>query len=94
MYLAGSVLHADGGATYAWGSYRSDDVAAWLSGAAVVFGSDLDDPQHQFGYINCLAGDPRQPGRVYLGTGGRGIVYGDPQTATATPTGTPPTGTQ
>jgi BNR/Asp-box repeat len=62
VYLAGSV---DG----VWGTYRSDDVGAtWLR---------IDDPQHQFGWINCVTGDPRIYGRVYLGTGGRGILYGD-----------------
>jgi hypothetical protein len=75
VYLAGSVL-LPGAATSVWGLYRSDDGGTtW---------QHLDDPQHQFGYINVLAGDPRQPGRVYLGTSGRGIVYGDPQTATVT----------
>jgi hypothetical protein len=75
VYVAGTVL-ATGAAAYAWGVYRSDD--------AGVTWQRVDDPQHQFGYINCLTGDPRQPGRVYLGTSGRGIVYGDPKTAGAT----------
>jgi hypothetical protein len=62
VYLAGSVASV-------WGVYRSDDVGAtWQR---------IDDPQHQFGWINCLTGDPRLYGRVYLGTGGRGILYGD-----------------
>jgi hypothetical protein len=62
VYLNGSVANV-------WGTYRSDDAGAtWLR---------LDDPQHQFGWINCVAGDPRIYGRVYLGTGGRGILYGD-----------------
>ena len=62
VYIAGSV----GGV---WGAYRSDDVGAtWQR---------IDDPQHQFGWVNCLTGDPRRYGRVYLGTGGRGILYGD-----------------
>jgi hypothetical protein len=73
VYLAGSL----GGV---WGTYRSDDAGAWLSTATVApTWQRIDDPQHQFAYINCLAGDPRQYGRVYLGTSGRGIVYGDPQ---------------
>jgi hypothetical protein len=64
VYIAGSVAGV-------WGTYRSDDAGVtWLR---------VDDPQHQFGYINCLTGDPRRHGRVYLGTGGRGIVYGDPR---------------
>jgi hypothetical protein len=80
VYLAGSAATPTA-TTYAWGIYRSDDGGAtW---------QHLDDPQHQFGSINVLAGDPRQPGRVYLGTGGRGIVYGDPPPATATPPVTP-----
>jgi hypothetical protein len=64
VYLAGSV---DG----VWGTYRSDDVG--------VTWQRIDDPQHQFSWINCLTGDPRLYGRVYLGTGGRGILYGDPR---------------
>jgi len=64
VYVAGSVSGT-------WGTYRSDD--------AGVNWRRVDDPQHQFGFINILSGDPRQYGRVYLGTGGRGIVYGDPQ---------------
>jgi len=70
VYLAGSVIPA-GATSGVWGIYRSDDAgASW---------QHLDDAQHQFGYINCLAGDRRQAGRLYLGTSGRGIVYGDPQ---------------
>ena len=69
VYVAGSVANASG--TFTWGIYRSDDAGqTW---------NRVDDPNHQFGFINVLTGDPRQYGRVYLGTGGRGIVYGDPQ---------------
>ena len=67
VYLAGSV----GGI---WGVYRSDDIG--------VTWQRIDDPQHQFGWINCLTGDPRLYGRVYVGTGGRGILYGDLRTLT------------
>ena len=62
VFLAGTV---DGRA----GLYRSDDAgASWLA---------IDDPEHRFGSINHLAGDPREFGRVYLGTGGRGILVGE-----------------
>jgi hypothetical protein len=64
VYLAGSVA-------VVWGTHRSDDAGlTWQR---------IDDPNHQFGYLNCLTGDPRRYGRVYLGTGGRGIMYGDPR---------------
>jgi hypothetical protein len=54
-----------------WGVYRSDDAAAtWQR---------IDDAQHQFGYVNHVAGDQRRYGRVYIGTGGRGVLYGDPR---------------
>ncbi len=43
--------------------------------------SRLDDDQHHFGSLDIVIGDPRVFGRVYLGTGGRGIVYGDIGTA-------------
>jgi hypothetical protein len=68
VYLAGSVNSA-------WGLYRSDNAT---DGAGATW-QHVDDPAHQFGYINCLAGDQNQYGRIYLGTSGRGIVYGDPQ---------------
>ena len=64
VYLAGSVAGV-------WGTYRSND--------AGVTWQRIDDPQHQFGWLHCLTGDPRLYGRVYLGTGGRGILYGDPR---------------
>ena len=64
VYLAGSVSGT-------WGVYRSDDAGAtWQR---------IDDPQHQFGYVNHVTGDPRRYGRVYIGTGGRGILHGDPR---------------
>jgi hypothetical protein len=70
VYLAGSVT-PEGSGIATWGTYRSDDGGTtWQR---------IDDPQHQFGVISVLAGDRNQYGRVYLGTSGRGIVYGDPQ---------------
>ncbi len=64
VFLSGSVSGV-------WGTFRSDDEGeTWQR---------IDDPEHQFGWINCVTGDPRRYGRVYLGTGGRGIVYGDPR---------------
>jgi photosystem II stability/assembly factor-like uncharacterized protein len=53
-----------------YGIYRSDDAGAnWVR---------INDFQHQFFTINTITGDPRIYGRVYLGTSGRGIIYGDP----------------
>jgi photosystem II stability/assembly factor-like uncharacterized protein len=50
--------------------FRSDDAGqTWTA---------ISDGRHQFGYIKTVTGDPRIHGRVYLGTGGRGIVYGEP----------------
>lgn len=51
--------------------WRSDDEgASWLR---------LNDDEHQYGRaFRCIAADPRVFGRVYVGTDGRGIVYGEP----------------
>ena len=37
----------------------------------------INTDAQQFGEVGVITGDPRLPGRVYLGTAGRGIVYGD-----------------
>jgi len=51
------------------GVYRSDDEGAtWFR---------LNDAQHLWGRCDCLTGDPRIYGRVYVGAFGRGAVYGD-----------------
>jgi hypothetical protein len=55
------------------GLFRSDDQgASWVR---------INDDQHQFGlgngWIHCMCADPRIYGRVYFGTEGRGIIYGD-----------------
>jgi photosystem II stability/assembly factor-like uncharacterized protein len=55
--------------------WRSDDKgASWLR---------INDAQHEYGWrLRCIAGDPRVFGRVYVGTDGRGIVYGEPRQRT------------
>lgn len=40
----------------------------------------INDDRHQWGLVLQVAGDPRIFGRVYVGTHGRGIFYGDPAT--------------
>lgn len=52
------------------GVFRSDDVGVtWVR---------INDDQHQWGNrYEAVTGDPRIFGRVYVGTNGRGIVYGD-----------------
>jgi len=53
-----------------YGFYRSIDIGtSWQR---------FNDFDHQFFNISCITGDPRIFGRVYIGTSGRGIIYGDP----------------
>lgn len=52
------------------GIYRSDDIAKnWVR---------INDDEHQWGLLLHITGDPKKWGRVYVGTHGRGIFYGDP----------------
>jgi hypothetical protein len=50
--------------------WRSDDAGkSWIR---------INDDAHEYGRrFRCIAGDPRLFARVYLGTDGRGIIYGD-----------------
>ena len=52
------------------GVYRSDDMAkSWIR---------VNDDEHQYGSINyAITGDLRVYGRVFVGTNGRGVVYGE-----------------
>ena len=63
LYIAGSYNGQQG-------VFRSDDTGVtWVR---------INDDQHQWGNrFRCIAGDPRIYGRVYVGTDGRGILYGD-----------------
>lgn len=62
LYLSGTVNGS-------YGLWRSDDKAAsWVR---------ISDAQHQFGAIVAISGDARNYGRVYLGTGCRGLIVGD-----------------
>jgi photosystem II stability/assembly factor-like uncharacterized protein len=63
MFIAGQVGDVAG-------FFRSDDAGStWIH---------INDGQHQYGEIRSMTGDPRIFGRFYFGTGGRGILYGDP----------------
>jgi photosystem II stability/assembly factor-like uncharacterized protein len=63
LYLAGTVDDQ-------YGVFRSTDEArTWRR---------INDEAHQWGLILQITGDPRIFGRVYIGTHGRGIIYGDP----------------
>jgi photosystem II stability/assembly factor-like uncharacterized protein len=39
----------------------------------------INDDAHQWGLVLQISGDPKLYGRVYVGTHGRGIFYGDPR---------------
>jgi photosystem II stability/assembly factor-like uncharacterized protein len=53
------------------GFFRSDDKGAtWVR---------INDDQHRYAFCGIIIGDPRVYGRAYIGTGGRGILYGEPK---------------
>jgi photosystem II stability/assembly factor-like uncharacterized protein len=63
LYLVGTIAGERG-------VFRSDDGGKfWVR---------INDDAHQYGLLLQISGDPRIYGRVYLGTHGRGVLYGDP----------------
>jgi hypothetical protein len=54
------------------GIFRStDDGATW---------ERINDEQHQWGWTGAsITGDPRVFGRLFIGTNGRGIIWGEPK---------------
>lgn len=67
IYLTGKLSRKSG--TLVKGVFRSDDGGhSWIS---------IGDPNIEFDAYS-VVGDSRIPGRVYIGTPGRGIFYGDP----------------
>ncbi|KAI0043817.1 carbohydrate-binding module family 1 protein [Auriscalpium vulgare] len=84
------------GAPATSGGYPSVYAAAKLSGAVGYYRLDnggttwlqINDAAHGFGSAssNVLTADPRIYGRVYIGTNGRGIFYGDTSGTTTTTT--------
>jgi photosystem II stability/assembly factor-like uncharacterized protein len=64
LYMVGTV---DG----VRGIFRSIDTArTWVR---------INDDAHQWGLVLQITGDPKQYGHVYVGTHGRGTMYGDPR---------------
>jgi len=60
--------------------------ALWRSVNGGAGWTRIDDDAHRWGLrFRIIGGDPKRFGRVYLGTDGRGLLYGDP----ATPPGKP-----
>jgi len=81
-------IHAFG---FGKGAPRADAPALYpigiVNGLRGIFRSDsgaqswvrINDDQHQWGLLLHITGDPKQYGRVYVGTHGRGTWYGDPR---------------
>ena len=65
-------------ALYMIGSLRTNEQAIFRSDDAGRTWDRINDDRHQFGTQQVISGDPRVYGRVYLGTNGRGVLYGDP----------------
>ncbi|WP_174596074.1 hypothetical protein [Sphingomonas azotifigens] len=61
------------------GGRMGDLRAVWRSDDLGKHWQRINDDGHQWGLrFRVISGDPRVAGRVYLGTDGRGLFYGDP----------------
>ena len=58
---------------------RAGETGIWRSPDGGAHWGRIDDAGHRWGgRFRVISGDPRRRGRVYVGTDGRGILYGDP----------------
>lgn len=58
---------------------RAGETGIWRSPDGGAHWGRIDDAGHRWGgRFRVISGDPRRRGRVYIGTDGRGILYGDP----------------
>lgn len=82
-----SEIHAFGfGKAAPLESYPALFLVGIVNGERGVFRSDnkakrwvrINDDKHQWGLLLHVTGDPKKYGRVYVGTHGRGVLYGDP----------------
>jgi photosystem II stability/assembly factor-like uncharacterized protein len=63
LYLVGVINNVQG-------IFQSNDAGmSWIR---------INDDRHQWGLLLHITGDPKKYGRVYIGTHGRGAIYGDP----------------
>jgi len=83
-------------------SYVSIYISGTVNGVQGIYRSDdggsswglINDSAHQYGIPTTITGDPRIYGRIYVGTNGLGIEYGDISgSVISTPTPTATTGT-
>lgn len=54
-----------------YGIFRSDNEGSTFT--------KINDSKQMYGDVRTITGDPRVYGRVYIGTGSRGVLYGEPQ---------------
>jgi len=66
-------------AIYLIGTLRANEQAIFSSIDEGASWTRINDDEHQYGTLSVVAGDPRIYGRVYVGTNGRGVLYGDPR---------------
>lgn len=60
------------------GLFRSDDATSLPGDAAEATWVKVSTDRQMLSNVTYLEGDRRQFGRIYVGTGGRGILYGQP----------------
>lgn len=63
-------LYVAGSANGTTGFFRSDDAGhTWIT---------ISNENQQWGWVSVIQGDSRLPGRLYVGSNGRGILFGEP----------------